>query len=422
MTRSLVTPLLAAACFFAAHEASIARRASHVQGIGRNVVLAEGSAAVATPSISVARSSQTQDGELLDSAIAGSASCEKGPCWSTVMPHPAVQRLLLDMAAAPRSAAYADAALAPTGISRTDLERLGLVRRAAGAYVPSFPLFPARDVRLMRKVGDKYGRSLADAVLARRVEIDAALGGYPDAASRADVAFIVVGCFSLDWDGLQVAVERGYRRKPASRPDGRYDGWARERIAGWDAKSYWSSTSAWHSGFAVVAFGDGSPARTPAIGSVDEARVLFALREGPVTAGQLAIVLRRPGGDIDALLAALSRRGCVVSSESRFGRAMLVLSSADRPMVQRLRAIGRETLENWLSANYVKVKADLADIAPNQWGVPFAETFTAVWHEVFGRANGLLVEAGLFGNVEDSSRRERGHVAAVFDPAVLKER
>ena len=330
-----------------------------------------------------------RDDALLEFAVAGSESCGTGPCWSKVMAQPRAQRLLLAMAEAPRSAADVDAALAGTGVTRRDLERLRLIRASSKGYLPSFPLFRARDVLRVREVADRYARALADAVLRARVEIEDALALYPDPAARGDVAFIVLGCFSLDWDGLTLSLERGYRHKPADRPDGRYDPWAMERVPSENGTRYWSSASSWHPTFAVVVFGDGSPATLPAIASDELAKALLASRAG----------------------------GFAVPNS----RGTLVLASRDRPMIQRLLGIGRRTMDSWLAANYDGLKRELGDAGPGQWNVPFAETFTALWHEVFGRANAHLVEAGLFADPHAEGRAQRGHVAAVFDPVVLKK-
>ncbi len=84
-----------------------------------------------------------KDQTLLDVRIVGSSSGKPEPSFGTVAGKPAVQRLLLDLTAAPCPAAQVDLALQGTGWTGKDLVKLQLVRRDGDRYLLGFPVYPA---------------------------------------------------------------------------------------------------------------------------------------------------------------------------------------------------------------------------------------------------------------------------------------
>jgi hypothetical protein len=369
----------------------------------------------------------SQEDRILNYAHVGSASCKGGPCWSAI-DRLEVQRALLAAAKTPQTASDLTSLLGNSGTTLSDLETLRLVQRQNDRYHIAFTLFPADDVRRSRALAEVQARSLADLVLARRSEIEAALRAYsaPGVDPR-DVAFIVLGCFSLDWDGLRITKAKGYRTETgAARPDGYYVPWAEERI---DApyRSYCYSSSIYQGEAGTVTVGDGtSDDRSLVSMWRDEPRglalgkMLLAMRNGEATLEGLARAAKVPAPDAKRMLAELSRRQYVRIVGDTYGVNLPVLSQQDRQMVSRLRKIGRDAIEAWLAAHYSKLESELAGLAPARAGVPYAETFNWIWHQVFGRANALLVEAGLFSDPYAEGRTWRRHTPAVFHRALTK--
>jgi hypothetical protein len=371
-----------------------------------------------------------KDNVLFDVRIVGSSSGKPEPSFGTVTGKPAVQRLLLDLTAAPCPAAQVDRALQGTGLIGKDLVKLQLVRRDGDRYLLGFPVYSAADLRRIREVTQRYAASLADALLARKAEIEAVLPSCTaPGVDRREVAFIVLGCVSLDWDGLELAAKKGYRTMK-KRPDGRYGAWAQEKSDVTADRIYWSSGTPSYGDALLVSFGDGhaqylsglynppAPLRSPNA-SQYATKCLLALRDGDRSLDELRSTLRITPEEAQSLTKLLVDLEFVTQQNGRYQAHIPVLARTDKKAVQQLRRIGNEVMAKWLADNYDKLKSDLSFTAPAHQGVPYTEEFNAVWHYVFGLANRQLVETGLFADPYASTRKYQGGIPAVFANGVL---
>ena len=389
-----------------------------------------------------------QQESLLTFGVTGS---EGQSGYSSIMSQAAVQKLLLDVAHAPRTPEFLDAALKGTGVEHQALEKLRLVRRQDSEYVISFPLFTSEDVRKVRAVAERAARSLVNALMAHRSEIDALLQHYDvKGIDLKAVAYIVLGCFSLDWDGLDLTAERGYRSVPeVTTGGGKFIPWAEEKSDLSLKSIYWGSHNDSEGDFCFTSFGDHFslpryafpdvlwrwqlPAHAvsevpdslkPAVERAMQqtvrgmmrqvGRIMFRLRDGERTLAELARLVGMDAEEANALLTLLGELEYVGKHSERFRAQALVLSERDGAMVQQLRRIGWEVMEAWLSANYDDVKAQLSDLTAIRYGVPYPDVFTQIWHYLFGTANRQLVEAGVFVDPYASSRRYKGFIPVVW--------
>lgn len=206
----------------------------------------------------LASMSAAQDASVLNYSVVGSVSCRSGEtCWTDVMKKPNVQRVLLNIAEKPRDRASVSAALQDSGVKIEDLLALRLIRIDQDRCFINFTLFTAEDVRKVRAVSESYAASLAREFVLRRADIEKTLAAYsaPGADVKA-VAFIVLGCAALDWDGLNLTASLGYRMKGAARPDGNFVPYADERTDLSRQKIYWGSHNNSHGRFGITSFGD----------------------------------------------------------------------------------------------------------------------------------------------------------------------
>jgi len=144
--------------------------------------------------------------------------------------------------------------------------------------------------------------------------------------------------------------------------------------------------------------------------------IMLALRTGPKTAVQLE---QQTGGSgmhvsqaIDVLLASGYLRE--KDEQQRYSAAVLVLREEDRPMLDEARKLGREILTDWLKDNYSKIKRDLTGLDVSKAGVDFTQTFSEVWHYVFGSATKELAARGFYTNPREPGRTHVGFVPVVF--------
>jgi len=400
--------------------------------------------------------SQPQKPPLLTYGITGSDSTDLHvPTTSSLMSHWEVQKLLLDIAAAPREKSFLEAALKETGVPIEDLEATGLVRREGDRYAIHFTLLTDADMRKVREVAETYARSLVAAYLAHREEIEAILKQHPQGTQSKALAYILLGCFSLDWDGLGLLSEKGYRAPAREEPGGlRYTPWAEQRGELTLQGIYWGSHNEYLRDVAFTSFGDHfslpryalpdllwrmqgalrqvnapeplklkllAAARGPLEEMASEiGRMMLALRDADKTPGELAKAAGLEGDETRRLLDLLVALDYVREQSDRYRATVPVLAQQDSAMVEKLIQLSRRVMDSWLAVNYQKIKADLAGTTPLRFGVPYEEAFTQIWHYIFGTANRQLVHAGLFANPYAEGRKYKGFIPAVWHPSLTQ--
>jgi hypothetical protein len=412
--------------------------------------IGSGSAARGKTTPALARPSDADDRErpLLRHNIVGSSSCDRKPCYSETMNDLVVQRFLLDLAANPHELRAAEAAMTDATVSLTDLLALRLIRREEDRYCLSFALFTAADQERIRATSERHATSLANALLARREEIEQALRAYDaPGVDPGAVAYFLLGCASLDWDGLAVAAANGYRKTTEERPDGSYVP-AAEEIAETSLEGvYWGSHNETYDGVSMTSFGDHHSlprmmlpdllwrgAKVPShypdevkvaldgllAQSLERSghllgRIMLALRTDRRSRVDLARAAGTTESEAKALLGVLAALD-YVSEEGGLYRAKIpVLTRRDEAMAKKILAIGNQVMERWLDKSYPSIERELGDLSFSRSKVPFSEGFTMIWHYLFGIANRRLVEAGLFADPYAPSRRYKGAIPAVYE-------
>ena len=388
--------------------------------------------------------------DILEHSIVGSESCSKpGPCYSALMEKVPVQRFFLDLAHSPIVAADAETRLSGAGVSIDDLLALRLVRREGGRYVLNFPLFTASDVGLVRTRSEGYADSLAGAIVSRRMDLDRELAAYDaPGVDRGAVAFFLLGCVSLDWDGLEITARQHYRKVADRRPDGDYVPAAEEKTEENVKGIYWGSHNSAYGEVRFTSFGDHFSRRfafpdlfwtvplrltgrsedpegaTEALQALAGAsvqhsapyvgRIMLALRDGEKTSDEIAATAKLSPEDTASLLKALVALDYMREVGGRYRASIPVLSERDRVMADHVRAIGYEAMGRWLSESYPTIRADMKDLSFTHSGVPLEEGFTMIWHYIFGITNRKLVEAGLFADPYAPTRKYKGSIPAVY--------
>lgn len=371
--------------------------------------------------------------ELLYYSITGwSDSTSPAENATYAMTRREVQRLLLDIAESPRSRDYVEKGLSGSGVSLSDMVANGSLRLEDGRYWLNFSLLTRRDQGTIRRATDKYSRSLADAMLARRAEIEPLLKAYDlQGVEPKEVAFAVLGCMSLDWDGLYLSTTKGYRAASPKRKSGEFYFMA-EEIGGIALKQvYWGSSNGGYGKYYFTTFGDDTPrvgltdikrknstaAQTMSFEKLAEAvgAMMFELRRGPRTRVFLAKTAQISVSEAEALLNAMEAVSWVTHRGELYRASIPVLTQADKPMVAGLLRIGHQVMETWLAANYEPFRSAVRDITPVQQSVPYQQTFDQLWHYLFGIANQNLVEGELFVNPYAEGRARQGYTAFVYE-------
>ena len=374
---------------------------------------------LAIVALAAAFSAAAQDDSLLNYSITGSSdSTSPAENATYAMQHLEVQRLLLSLAASPRDREYVEAALHGSGVSLDDMLSNGSLRLEDSRYWLNFSLLTRGDQEIIARVANTYSERLAEAVLKQRANIEALLKGYD--LDRKAAAFVILGCFSLDWDGMNYATAKGYRAESPKRKSGSFFVMAEERGGVSLKQIYWGSSNSAYGKYGFTTFGDHFSPRNSTLwtlrrqGPVEWRNktaaefaqkvgpLMFALREGPRAA------------DADGFLEAMVEIGWARKEGELYRAAIPVLTECDRAMVTELLRIGRKALEEWFTANYGEMKSALADLSPVRNRVPFPVAFDQIWHYLFGIANERLVLAGLFADPYGRDTAFQGYVPAVY--------
>jgi hypothetical protein len=356
----------------------------------------------------------------------------------------AVQTLLLEVAAAPRGRISLDAALESTDFTTDDLQTLGLISRDGDLYTLAFSLLTRRDMEQLREIAEDEGKVLAERFLEHRSELEAVLKA--DSGPPGDwhaLAFFLVGCVSLDWDGLNLVEQRGYLAQPT---DGAHLPTARQPEPR-DAirQLYWGSHN-FHDTTAVTTFGDhfslprlglpdllwrlGVEAPEPMGAQLKNVAstlvrkhagaLMLQLREGGKALPELAGATGMTEADAQPILELLLALEYVSESDGVYQAVIPVLTERDRPMVGRLRLLGKRLMEEWLDDRYDALCDRLSELTPHRYGVPISHSFYWVWHYLFGVANRELVASGLLADPYDPERKFHGFIPAVYQLDVVQ--
>ena len=371
-----------------------------------------------------------------------------------------IQQLLLDVAQNPKDHPFIEESLKETGISIDDLLAIGLLRGQDDLYVLGFSLFTQDDQRILREVCLNFAEDLAEIYLARHAEFEEILDAYPmKNISKAALAYVLIGCFSLDWDGLRITGELGYRSSPAPK-NPPFMGWADDKRAKeFQEKKglYWGSHNEYlDNGLAFTTFGDhaalqryGFPdivwqmAHSLRLLKVPEEIQPVFVRSGtralykellmPLGAIMLELrngrrskeVLRDAAGleseQTKDLLAILEGLEYVREVTDGYEAIIPVFSSADKQFIHSLIMLSRGILTSWLKRNFKRIEASLSGLSAYKYGQPLEPTFYKIWHEIFGAANRILAEKNMFFDPYGGGRNYKGYLPVVWHMSIAQD-
>lgn len=368
-----------------------------------------------------------------------------------------VQRLLLEIAQTPRSKEFLESRLQQTKFDIKALLDLGLVRQQEDLYLISFLLFSRDEEHRMREITDWHASMLANSILNRRAEIEEVIKGYrlPGVNPRA-VLYIILGCFSLDWDGLALTEEMGCWSQPSLFrrifPRTRIYAWYPPELSPELSRRgfYKGSHSTRYGKSILVSFGDheiqprhafpdilwaqsGYPDSLTLrfkeiVGKQSEktagkqiASLMSALRKGEMNLADLAKAVGTSENQANRLVDFLVGLLYLNNNDGKYSARIPVLTARDALIVRRIRQIGREELEHWLEFGYPQLHKELKEFAPFRHGVSQSDLFYSIWHDIFGAANRMLVESGLFANPYSELYGAKGIIPAVFESSLYEK-
>jgi hypothetical protein len=394
---------------------------------------------------------------LLSTGVTGSINASGLDDPQYVLSFVPVQRLMLDAARRPLTKEDIQKAVLGTPVTLDHLLRLELLRKDQDAYRLNYLLLTVQDQEAMYRVSARYGQSLAEAFRAHIAEFDSIFSRYPNAPLRPQLMFDLIAGAALNWGGLDLTTQLGYRVKPPRHANGGvYLVHSAEVGAHLDFTGLClDSQTAPGSKMSFSTFGDGvSLPRLQGLPDVFDGlesavedwrnlpEVYAALRSEYITllllaiddAGQVMNAVAN-GTDTDqglakaipvtddrrrAILRLLTAIGYLREADHRYLVGVPVLTERDKPLVEATLKLSREIMADWLKRNYPSMKDDFSGLSPMRNGLPFSLAFSEVWHYEFGFATKSLAESGFNANPRAPGNRYEGYIPLVWASSVLR--
>ena len=378
--------------------------------------------------------------------ISGKGSQELYDCLNNIV----IQRLLLDISSEPGSEDFIRESLKNTSLTFDQFMNFNLVRKNADLYVINILLLTKEDQYKLRELTESHAKILADKILDHRAEIEQLVSGYQvEVVDPHAVLYMILGCFSLDWDGLALTEEKGLRNS-------RMHNNKKPVVLAWEPTEltkrniYCGSHNSIYRGIEFTSFGDHenqpreilpdvfwNPSQyndqiSSNISTLKEHSsinriatktgiVLLNLRTGPKSMEELVTGTDVDNERIDGIIDLLLTLGYIAQKGEKYYLTIPVLSETDFLLVKELRRIGWEEMESWLDSDYPRLRSDLSTLTPFRFGQKQEDLFYNVWHDIFGAANRILVESGLFADPYSKQYGGKGYIPVVFKASLYSK-
>ena len=362
-----------------------------------------------------------------------------------------VQRLILEIADNPISPEAARQRLSGGVVELHDLLDLDLLRVQNDVLYLNYLVLTRKDRARIRDVALTFGESLANAFQTHSGEFDALLADYQESA-RPDLAFVLVAGFILNWEGLLVTTELGFRAEARTWPNGdRYIIHSSEYGAELPLRElYWGSHTYPGAVHSLTTLGDGPSQPRAALPDVIESlatgldgygdvaelhgasvslllaymapaldhagAIMAATAHRPYSMEELAEQIDIERVHLNATAAFLEAAGYVArDANDKLSAKVVVLTAADEVLVNTALDLGREIIRDWIQTNYADIQLQLADLTPVRHGLPFELAFSEVWHDIFGVAARELAQSGFMRDPYGPESQFDGFVPFVWE-------
>jgi len=399
-------------------------------------------------------------GVSLNVGIVGSNSSTGLDDPVTVIKLPEVAKVMQAIADQPRTEQFIRQSLEMSDVGLEDLERLLLVQRRGGLYYLAFAYFTIEDHALILRTLAPHVDALVAAYQSRWPEFETIFQQYDiDSVPDVVLAYVIIGAFSMDWDGLDITAAKGLRTVAKEQASGdRFLLWAQE--TGPEAslrEIYWGSHNDIVNDVRFVTFGDhdiedrwgfpdllwrvssavihmqAAPANVSLAANhamlsyyhndmlADIGQLLLSARNGATSLDDFHKTTSIDRDRIDQLLRLLTELQYFEESDGVFQLLVPVLGEQDEGMLHSALQLSEHILAEWLDNHYEPMKSDLASLTAVQQGIPYCDLYTQIWHYTFGLANRNLARAGYFVNPYEEGRNSPGFVPFAFTVGIYAD-
>ena len=397
--------------------------------------------------------------DLLAFGVTG--SIEKTPVNKNplnLLNNKSVQHFLLSISNAPMPAKYPLQKARQEGISIESLVDAGIIVFRNDSCFLNFTLLNEQDLVLIHKVSSAKAKSLAQLILNDSTFYKVLLqnADYPLHLQK-EALFVLIGCFSLDWDGLTLTEKIGMRTSASLNQYGdKYRLWGKQNVANLPTKYlYWGSHNDYLNDIVYTSFGEHDSASRYALPDMKwKYRIAFGKNYYPkelvseyqsisdmffdtvfYNAGKLLLSLFNKPLTLQQMKTQSTFTGLsetinfltslkyikLDSVSNKYYLNIPVFTKNHLQMTQTVRKHTAKILENWLNENYALIKDQLSGLSSKRHGLDYDIVFTEVYHFLFGYVNKILSESGFFVNPALPDRFHKGYVPVVWDSGLIND-
>lgn len=338
-----------------------------------------------------------------------------------------------------------------------DLIRIEAVKKESGVYHVTFAIFTRKDLFVLKRATSPISSEISDGIVAHTSEITSLAKNLSSAeqVERDKLLFAALGCFVLDWLGLEILEEEGVLVRSKPQPGNRrYLLFARERLDPKTSmrlydKMYWGSHNDRICDFVFTSFGDHTGIRYafPDIVWTLKAspKIAQKLHEMPLWIGEKISTLteslkKKLLKDVGLLLFRLNNEKSILAvdlEQEDNKRGMLdlaylledmnyiacengifrlnypVFAAKDKKVIEQLGNIVFPLVTKIIKRNEAKLRRVLRNTSPFKNKVAFEEILNEAWHWIFAGTNRILADKGFLYNPPRKKREEGRYMAWV---------
>ncbi|MFO7791553.1 MAG: hypothetical protein R6W73_01040 [Candidatus Saliniplasma sp.] len=328
------------------------------------------------------------------------------------------------------------------------LLKLDVLKEKNDKIFVNFTLIDERDNKIIFDICEEYASDLAEDFIGKKKQIFSILGSYRNPRiEKEKLAFIVIGCYLLDWGSLELLSEWGvcdHRKQQAGGNE--YVLWGESEVGASLKGVYWGGHSLFMDSYTFHTFGDHHEYterkafpdiiyRFPDLdfdGGDEYRSILFDKRKEMLEElGRFIDDIGKSGSekrDIEKRWADKSRYITLLKKLNYLEEVdgMLYLNipyftDDDIDMILDCIEPFIKVLKKWIHENIDNIRSSLSETRPLRNGVPFEVYFIQIWHVIFGMTNKKLAESGLIYDTYRDDSDHEGYLPALVKGEVLEK-
>ncbi|MEE9379193.1 MAG: winged helix-turn-helix domain-containing protein [Candidatus Lokiarchaeia archaeon] len=302
------------------------------------------------------------------------------------------------------------------------LLKANVIREDDGKYWINFTLYSKEDNKILLDIGKEYGKQLAHKLMENKTELSNLTDRIrcADFIERNKINFALIGCFALDWYCLEELEKYNflvlYKKQPGNR-DYILKGNELSDTNVIKSLLYCGSNNQAVGEYIFTSFGGGAVRSSfPNIlwqvstSAFDNIKGSSDLREAFVNVlslytedllkdcgkliESLIVGKETEATNRDALLNLLEKLEYIIKEDGHHKVNIPVFFPEDKEIINKINSRVAKIVIDFIDPIYSKIRDALSGIRPTLNKIPFGETFSEVWHKIFGYCNRFLAEEG----------------------------